>query len=254
MKIALAVNLVTPDTAVNLDEIAALAGQAAAAGAQVVCFGEAAATGLINTDDPQHDRCVGQAIPGPIVDRMREVSMSLGIWVAMGILECDGRRMYDAAVLLSPAGAVAMKYRRNDPRWHGRHAEPAIYCQGSEVLKAETEFGSFAFVICGDLWGDNVRRRVRALRPDWLLHPFQRSFSDGSRDQAKWEREELPEYTRLISEIGIPTFATSYISSGDLAVEGDAFGGAMVFSGQGEVIAQQPLGTRGILFFDTEGS
>lgn len=249
MRAALVVNPVTSDIQGNVETALALVREAAGKGANLVLLGEMALTGMLNNDDPRHDLPLGESIPGPLTSRLSEAARELGIWLGCGLLERDGTRLYDTALLWSPAGTVRLKYRRVQPHWHGRRADPAIYCQGTELCRVETGFGALAFLICGDLWDDELRARMRALQPDWVLYLFARCFPDGSRDQARWECEELPEYARRVADIGVPLLATSYVSTEGSSEEADAHGGAMVFDRTGAVVAQHPLDTPGILYW-----
>jgi len=225
VRVALVVNLVTTDRELNLATIIEMTHEAACAGAELVVFGEMAATGMINNDNPSHDLPLGETIPGPTTNRLSALAKELGIWLAIGLLEREEGRLYDSAVLLSRAGEIALLYRRNQPQWHGRNADPDVYCQGTDIHKVDTENGSFAFLICGDLWDDALSRRVRHLQPDWLLYLFARCSPNDSCDQAWWDRDEMPQYGRRVGAVGVPTLATSYISGEGLGVEGKAFGG-----------------------------
>jgi len=248
VKAALVVNRVLFDIGANLATSLKMANEAADAGADLVLFPEAALTGLINNDDPSHDLSLGQAIPGPATEVLAGLTRERRIWLGIGILEREGGRLYDSAVLLTPDGEIGLKYRRITPQWHGRTADPSIYRQGTELSKLETSLGTFAFLICGDLFDDELIQRVRVLRPDWLLFPFARCFDDGSCDQRRWEREEKPMYVQRARLTGSTTLMTNYLAEGNLLRGG--FGGAMVVSSDGTVVDSLPLGKVGILLVD----
>jgi len=250
MRAALIVNPVTQDRPLNLNTAISMIREAASHGANLVFLGEMAFTGMVNNDAPAHDLPLAESVPGPLSERLAQVASTLGIWLGFGLLERDDTCLYDTAVLLSPTGDVRLKYRRVQPQWHSRRAAPAVYCQGTDLLQVETEFGSLAFMICGDLWDDGLRSRMRDLRPDWMLYLFARSFSDHSRDQARWESEELPYYAQHIADIGVPALATSYVCTEDFGEEAEAFGGAMVFDREGTVLALQLLDQPGIFYWN----
>jgi predicted amidohydrolase len=151
---------------------------------------------------------------------------------------------------MSPEGDVALHYRRIDPRWHGKNADKSVYRQGSNMPVAETEHGSFAFLICGDLWDERLRHLVHELKPDHLVHLYARCFDDAC-DQRRWDENEIPDYAQRVREIGVPTYAASYLSASDLPEEGAAIGGAMVFAADGALQCSHPLGKSGILYYDT---
>ena len=248
MKAALAVIRVLPDRDANLAAILSMAREAADAGADLVVFPEAALTGLINNDDPIHDLPLGEPIPGPITDVLGGLAQERCIWLAIGLLEREGSRLYDSAVLFRPDGEIGLKYRRISPQWHYRGADPAIYRQGTKLSKVVTPFGTFAFLICGDLFHDRLVRRVRDLRPDWLLFPFARGFDEDCCDQEQWEREEQLIYAQRARLAGSTVLMTNYIADKDM--QGGGFGGAMVAPNDGTVLDSFPLGRVGALIVD----
>ena len=106
MKAALAVNRVIADIDANLRMIMNMVNEAADNKADLVVFAEAALTGLINDDDPSHDLPLGQPIPGPVTDILLELAHERHVWLAIGILEREGRSLYDSVVLLTPGGEI----------------------------------------------------------------------------------------------------------------------------------------------------
>lgn len=248
MRVALAVNRVTEDIDANMASILKMASEAAEDGADLVLFPEAALTGLINDDDPDRDLSLGVEIPGPVTEALAGKTLEHGIWLAIGLLEREGSCLYDSAILLSPEGNIVLKHRRIQPQWHARDADPSVYRQGTELSKVETPLGSLAFMICGELFDDGLVSRVRELKPAWLLFPFARCFGDFSWDQQRWDKEELPEYVERVRLVGITAFMVNYLAGS--IMNGGSFGGAMVVSGEGKVIASLPLGESGVLLVD----
>ena len=245
MRAALAVNRVTADHRRNLAEILDTIDEAAHNKADLILFPEAAVTGLVNNDAPAHDLQLGQEIPGAVTDQLARRSRDRGVWTAIGLLECEEGKLYDAAVMIAPDGDIKLKYRRIQPQWHGRDADPLTYCQGTDVAKVDTPLGSFAFLICGDLFDDAIIRRVKDAKPDWVLFPFARCFDDGSYDQERWDKQERAEYVRRVGLVGITTLMTNYVA--DQQLSGGAFGGALVVSGDGTIQDSLPLGKVGLL-------
>ena len=246
MKAALVVNRVTADREASLCAMEALAREAAQAGAALILFPEAAATGLVNNDEPGHDLPLGDPIPGPITGRLGAVARTAAAHVAAGILERRGDCLFDSAVLLGPRGRLLLHYRRIQPQWHGRDADPRVYRQGDRVAAATTPLGKLSILICGDLFDDAIVARVRALAPDLLLFPFARNFSDGSFDQATWDREEEPAYAARAAAAGCTTLMTNLLEDPALTPY-PSFGGAMVVAPTGRVLSRWPLGEPGIL-------
>lgn len=248
MKAALVVNRVTSDINANLASIINTASECADAEIDLIVYPEAAITGLINDDNVVHDLALGQSIPGPYTDALTKVTKEKSIYLATGILEREGKKLYDSAILLTPSGEIALKYRRINAQWYGKKADPNIYCQGSGLKKVNTPLGSFVFLICGDLFENDLIAQVRKLKPDWLLVPFSRCFDNGTYDQSRWDKEEKSEYIARVKLAGTTTFMVNYLADKDL--DGGSFGGAMVVSANGEIVDEFPLGKKGILNVD----
>lgn len=247
MRAALAIHRVTADVEANVQAMAQAAAEAADAGADLVLFPEAAPTGLLNNDDPEHDLPLGQPIPGPATERLAAVARQCGIYVASGLLERDGGCLCDSAVLLGPDGTIKLRYRRIHPMWHGRNADPSVYRQGDRIEVADTPFGRVSCLLCGDLFDDAVVGRLREVRPDTLLFPFARNFDDGSFDQERWDREEEPEYLARAALVGCTVLMVNVLGDPSLG-PWPSFGGAMAVSADGQIAARWPLGTPGILY------
>jgi len=251
MRVALVSNRVTGNLEADLGFMEELGRKAGRAKPDLILFPEAAATGLINNDDPAHDLPLGQPVPGPITERLGALARETGAHLGFGILERERSCLWDSAVLLDPAGRIVLHYRRMQPQWHGRNADPEVYRQGEEMKAVETTFGKTLFLICGDLFDDVILDQARKLKPDIVLFPFARNFSDGSCDQAKWDREEKPEYVARAVATGTTTLMVNLIEDPKVTEYG-SFGGAMVVSADGSVVAEHPLGQPGGLIVDLE--
>lgn len=233
----------------TLSEIEAIACAAASENAHVVLFPELAATPGDSTDDPEHDLPLGQPIPGEVTSQLACAAQAHNVRLGIGMLERDGDILYDSAILFGPGGEIELKYRRIQPQWHGRNADPQVYRQGDEMPTAATDLGTFCFAICGDLFDKDIVRRVRDSSPQYVLWPIARNFSDGSYSQDKWDREEESEYVAAARSTGTMTFMVNRLVDA-ASSEYPSFGGALVVSGIGEVIARWPLARPGILYVD----
>lgn len=251
---ALLVPRVTADLEVNLTTIERMATTAAIAGAGLVLLPEAVLTGLSNNDDPAHDLPLGQPVPGPATDRLGAFARRHGLWLGFGLLERDGGHLYDSAVLLGPDGSITLTYRRNQPQWHAFDADPTVYRQGTDIGMVPTPFGRVGFLLCGDLFDDDIVARFRAQRPDLLLFPFARCFDDFSADQRRWDTEEMPEYAARVKLAGVPALMVNYLGDATSLPEDHSFGGAFYVSAAGEVLTGHPLGAEGTLLVDLPGA
>jgi len=249
MKAALALSTATRDPEAKVGRMVHLAREAAAGGAELVLFGEAAPTGLISDDNPAHDLPLGRTIPGPITDRLGATARECRLYLGTVVLEREEDHLYDAAVLIDPDGRIVLHYRRMQPQWHGRKADPAVYRQGTEIATVRTPFGRLVVLICGGLFDDDIVARARSRRADYVLFPFCRNFDDGSFDQDRWQREEQAAYAARACAVGCTTLMVNLIEDRELTPY-CAFGGAMAVSARGEILARQPLGHPGVLLCD----
>jgi len=245
---ALAVPKLSPTIEGNLKTIITFAEKASNEGADLVLFPEACLTGLINNDRMDHDLLLGQTIPGPITDNLCSLSSEKNISIALGLLEREENFLCDTAILVSPDQGIILKYRRMSPGWHGLETDPNVYRQGTGIGFCEITGLCTAFLICGDLFDDGICSQLSAVNPQILLLPMSRSFANGSADQERWNTEELPEYSKRVAAIKVPTLMVNYIGCRE---QGDtSFGGAVVFSADGQIKDQLPLGKPGMIFFD----
>jgi N-carbamoylputrescine amidase len=247
-RFALAVPKLLPTIDDNLKTVLAFAETALTEGADLVLFPEACLTGLINNDQPDHDHLLGQTVPGSITDKLCSCSTEKNIFIALGLLEREKNFLYDTAILTSPGQGIVLKYRRMSPGWHGLEADPSVYRQGAGVNFYEINGLRTAFLICGDLFDDAICSQLSADDPQILLLPMSRSFADGSADQDRWNAEEFPEYSKRVAAINIPTLMVNYIGCGEQ--DDSSFGGAVVFSADGQIKDQLPLGKPGMIYFD----
>lgn len=75
------------------------------AGAQLTIFPECAATGYC-FEDLAEGRAYAQSLEGPITAAMTAACRELGVYSVFGMLEADGARVFNAAVLVGPDGVV----------------------------------------------------------------------------------------------------------------------------------------------------
>jgi len=114
------------DKEYNLGHAEALIRQAAKRGARIVCTPECAVQGYprvslpkgMSFDDPkiveQRAKILAAAepIPGPSTSRFLRLARELGVWIVFGMDENRGGKLFNSAVLVSPAGEIVGKYSK----------------------------------------------------------------------------------------------------------------------------------------------
>ncbi len=94
----------------NLEKLLLWTEKAAAEGAPLIVFPECALTGYV-FNSREEALPFMETIPGPATDRLADLCRELGVHVVFGLLEVDGDKCYNAAVLVGPQGLVG-KYRK----------------------------------------------------------------------------------------------------------------------------------------------
>lgn len=244
-RLALVSLLVTSDVQRNLSAVVDAVGEAHAAGCHLVCLPECALAGLVYAEDYEADIKLAVDIPGDTTDQIGVLAKRYGIHIAIGLLERDQERLYDTAVLFNRDGTIILKYRRINPKWHSPNVPENLYVEGTKFSVASTPFGRIAFAICGDMFDDTVVAMIQAARPDYLIVPLARSSANYTQDW--WEEEEKWEYAQQIAKIGTTSFI---INSFESQIRWPSFGGSLVVSSHGRIIAETRIGEPSFLVCD----
>ena len=130
------------DAAANLGRAARMVGDAADQGCDVVVLPECLDLGW--THASARTEAVG--IPGPTTAALAKAAAQHGIMVAAGIVERDGDRLYNAAVLISPAGELLSHHRKINELQFALE----MYSVGSSLRVTQTSIGTVGLTICAD--------------------------------------------------------------------------------------------------------
>ena len=95
----------------NLDKILSEMRVAADNGADLIVFPECALTGYVFNSREEAVPFM-ETIPGPVTDELTAGCRALGVHAVVGLLEIQGDKCFNAAVLLGPEGLVG-RYRKN---------------------------------------------------------------------------------------------------------------------------------------------
>jgi predicted amidohydrolase len=135
------------DVAFNLDGIERWTREAAGRGAGLVVFPECALNGYRyeSAEDAWAD---AQTVPGPATERLTAVAAELDAFLAVGIVERDGDRLFNCAALIGPDG-VAAKYRKTHIPFQ---AVDRFVTPGDIPFRVvDTPAGRVGMLICFDL-------------------------------------------------------------------------------------------------------
>ena len=94
----------------NVDRIISVLEETTRAGAALTIFPECAATGYCFSS-PDEAREFAEPVPGPITSAISQACRDHDCFAVLGMLEADGRKLFNAAVLVGPEGVVGT-YRK----------------------------------------------------------------------------------------------------------------------------------------------
>lgn len=127
-------------------DIAASISAAAAEGAELVVFPEAAVTGYV-FDSLDAGRSAAVRIPGPEFDRVAAACAAAGVHAVLGAIEADGDLLHNSAFVVGPDGLVG-RYRKTHTLCLGVDRFTTPGDQPPPVF--ELPFGRIGLNICYD--------------------------------------------------------------------------------------------------------
>jgi len=150
----------------NLDACLARLDEAVAEGAELLVLPECAIPGYM-FESADEALPYTEEIPGPSTEALEEACRRTGAHVVCGLLERDGDRLHNAAVLVGPDGLVG-SYRKTHLPFLGvdRFVTP-----GDELPVWDTPLGRIGLEICYDLRFPEVTRTLALKGADIVCHP-----------------------------------------------------------------------------------
>lgn len=203
----------------------------------LVCLPECAFTGYLY-ELPDLER-FAEPIPGRTTATMMALARTYRCAICFGMLERAGEEFYSSAVLIDGSGRIALVQRKM--------SEQPPFAAGDDIHVANTAAGRLAILICGDLFDEDARMKLRR-RADLVIVPLARSFDGISPDPARWLREERQAYVDAVRTLEVTALIVNALE--DPAQPEASYGGAMVIGPRGDILAESPHGTDEALIFD----
>lgn len=158
------------DKSANYQKAERLIRRVAREGAQIVSTHEGFLEGYVvyqEENTPARFLEVAEALDGPYVERLRALSDELNIYLAAGLAERDGDRVYNTVILLGPDGQIVGRYRKT----HMAHIESRWYARGAALSVFDTPFGKVGIMICYDRQFPEVARLLALQGAEVILNP-----------------------------------------------------------------------------------
>lgn len=242
MKIALAsIHSSDHDLSGNLEKMTAAVHEAAAAGADLVLFGESTLTGFDSINfNYAHDIKIALALRSPEISSFRKLARELEIAIGLGFIENEKGAIYSSYLVIDTEGEIADNYHRVSQGWRTPDA-CADYREGGSFHSFPLLGKRFTTLICGDFWEDDLLTAIVGADAEsdcflWPVHvnlPLERGSID---------RREYRERTEILAR------PVLFVNNQGI-LDGVTYGGAFVWQQGRELAAHEPE-TPGILYYE----
>jgi predicted amidohydrolase len=140
--------------------------EAAKNGAQIVVLPEASDYGWA---DPSASGNAGPIPGGASCERLRELARRAQVYLCAGLVEREGGRLFNAAVLFTPDGELLLHHRKI----HELDIAQDLYAFGDRLGVARTPFGTIGVMICADAFaaGEPISRTLALMGADLIVSP-----------------------------------------------------------------------------------
>jgi beta-ureidopropionase len=169
------------DKAANYRRIEPLIREAASQRAEIVCTTECFLDGYAIADKTiplEQYRALGEPIPqGEYFRRLSGLAKELNIFLIAGMLEADGERRFNTAVLIGPRGEVVGKYHKQR-----LEHEAVRNTAGTESSVIETPLGRLGVMICADRRFPDVVKGFCERGAEFLICPSGGMFGPEKND------------------------------------------------------------------------
>jgi predicted amidohydrolase len=132
----------------NLSRAVAAIRQAADLGCRVVVLPECLDLGWTHPSA----RNLAQPIPGPHYERLSQAAKERQVYVAAGLVERAGPRLFNAAVLIGPTGELLLHHRKINEL----DIALDLYSVGDRIGVAHTDLGTLGLNVCADNFADSL--------------------------------------------------------------------------------------------------
>ena len=131
---------------------------------RLILFGETILGHFYKNDETQeYHESIAETVPGPTTDFIAEMAKVHDVYISFGLSEQADGKLYNAQVLISPAGDVIAKHRKF---W----IRNKVFSPGDlQLTTADVDGIKVAIVICADARSLKLRRKIRRVHVDVVL-------------------------------------------------------------------------------------
>jgi nitrilase len=253
------------DLDATLDKVAALAGEAAGAGAALAVFPETFVPAYPSSRWVRYFAGESGArtkaafarlaresveIPGPAADRLAAIARDTDLWLALGVNERDRGTLYNALLVYSPSGELALHRRKLVPTNHER----LVWGQGSGLglVTIATDVGRVGGLIC---W-ENLMPLARFALYESGVEVYLAPTADDSEEWHDSIRHIAREARAFVVSPCVLQRASSYPGDVPIAEGPDLLGrgGSAILGPDGSYLAGPLWDEEGILYAELDRS
>ena len=251
------------DRSATIDKIDALAAEIAANGARLALFPETFipvypssrwARHLAGWDGGNARELYGRlaresiTVPGADSDRLADIARARGLWLAVGANELERGTIYNALLLYSPAGELALHHRKLMPTNHERLVWGLGSRTGLEAI--QTDAGKVGGLIC---W-ENLMPLARFALYETGVEVYLAPTADDSEDWHDSIRHIAREARTFVLSCCVFQRASSYPDDVEIADGPDLLGrgGSAIVAPNGEYLAGPLWDEEGLLVADLD--
>ena len=225
----------------NLARAEEMISRAARQGNTIVVLPECLDLGWM--DDSALERAL--PVPGPAYERLACAAQAHSIYVAAGLTERDGDRLYNAAVLIGPDGALLLKHRKINELHIARH----LYSTGRVLAVAETPVGNIALAVCADLLPEAIAfgHALCEMGAQLIVSPCAWAVPPDYDNEAEpYGSSWINSYTTLACQHGVSTVAASCVGTINCGPwKGHkVIGASLAVGGNRSILARGPFGEK----------
>lgn len=211
MKVAACVLNNTKNIIRALQDILVFTEAASKLGCDLIVFPEACIGNIDLSGYFNNDVTYGISYYGKVVQKIEAVAKQCKIAVGIGFIENYVGRLYDSYMIIDKYGETILHYRRISEGWKPDKHDKMLYCSGTDVVIADTEWGKISVLLCGDLFQEDIRKRLIGEPLRLLLHPMARAFPFSIDIQDKWDNEEFPWYLAEYKKFTFPILVVNCV-------------------------------------------
>jgi predicted amidohydrolase len=223
----------------NLERAILMIQQAAQAGCAIVVLPECLNLGWTHPSA----RTLAAPIPGLHSDILCQAARLSQIYVVAGLVELEAEHIYNAAILISPAGNILLKHRKINEL----DIALDLYSTGEELSVIQTPLGTIGVNICADNLPNSLEigSKLASMGAEIIFSPSSWAVEPNHNNQLQpygdlWKGS----YTSLAKEHNLTVVGVSdvgWIKAGPWQGH-KCIGSSLAVGAGGKIIAQGPYG------------